>query len=105
MLSESPQGRKAWGAIVNSTRSLLRVRKVDVESGGRWVLANCLWLSLNLSFSQEAAAWIHEVEDLSNEEKQKLMERLEQAVWAFPRALTRHLLSEQEDQEDFARDW
>jgi len=32
------------------------------------------------------------------------MERLEQAVWAFPRSLTRHLLSEREDQEDYARD-
>ena len=57
-----------------------------------------------LSTTQEAAAWLHEVEGLSNEEKQSLMVRLEQAVWSFPRSLTRHLLSEQEDQEDFARD-
>ena len=53
---------------------------------------------------REAAAWIHEVEGLSNEEKQRLMVRLEQAVWAFPRSLTRHLLSAQEDDADYARD-
>jgi ion channel-forming bestrophin family protein len=52
---------------------------------------------------REGAAWIHE-SDISNDQKQKLMERLEQAVWAFPRAVTRHLLSAQEDQEDFAND-
>jgi len=70
------EGRKNWGAIVNSCRTIVR----------------------------EAAAWVHEVEGLSNEQKQKLMVRLEQAVWAFPRSLTRHLLSAQEDDADYARD-
>jgi predicted membrane chloride channel (bestrophin family) len=53
---------------------------------------------------REAAAWIHENESLSNEQKQRLMERLEQAVWGFSRSLTRHLLSPMEDQQDYAKD-
>ena len=68
----------------------------------RWLL--CIVAPTVSGNVKEAAAWLHEVEGLSNEEKQRLMVRLEQAVWAFPRSLTRHLLSEQEDQEDFARD-
>ena len=32
------------------------------------------------------------------------MERLEQAVWSFPRSVTRHLISEAEDQNEYATD-
>jgi predicted membrane chloride channel (bestrophin family) len=71
------EARKNWGAIVNSCRTIMR----------------------------EAAAWVHEAPDeVSGEERQRLMERLERAVWAFPRSLTRHLLSEREDQVDYAAD-
>lgn len=52
---------------------------------------------------REGAAWIQEA-SVPNEEKQRLMERLEQAVWCFPRSLTRHLLSAREDDENYARD-
>lgn len=50
---------------------------------------------------REGAAWIQEA-SMPNEEKQRLMERLEQAVWCFSRSLTRHLLSAQEDAADYA---
>jgi ion channel-forming bestrophin family protein len=50
---------------------------------------------------REAAAWIKEA-PIPNEDKQRLMERLEQAVWCFSRSLTRHLLSAREDEADFA---
>jgi ion channel-forming bestrophin family protein len=50
---------------------------------------------------REGAAWIHEA-SIPNEEKQRLMERLEQAVWCFPRSLTRHLLSAREDDANYA---
>lgn len=53
---------------------------------------------------REAAAWIHENNTLSTEQKQRLLERLEQAVWGFSRSLTRHLLSPIEDQNDYAKD-
>jgi ion channel-forming bestrophin family protein len=52
---------------------------------------------------REGGAWVHE-SSLPEEQKQKLMERLEQAVWSFPRSVTRHLLAEQEDQADFVED-
>ena len=70
------EARKNWGAIVNSSRSILR----------------------------EGAAWVHECDTISNEEKQRLMERLEQAVWSFSRSLTRHLLSAREDEVNYAND-
>jgi ion channel-forming bestrophin family protein len=70
------EGRKNWGIMINSCRSIMR----------------------------QGAAWIHESSTLSNEQKQCCMERLEQAVWSFPRSVTRHLLSENEDQNDFATD-
>lgn len=69
------EGRKNWGAQVNSCRSILR----------------------------EGAAWIAET-DLSIEDRQKVLTRLECAVWSFCRSTTRHLLSEREDQEEFAKD-
>ena len=53
---------------------------------------------------REAAAWVHECDNLTNDQKQQLMERLEQAVWCFSRSLTRHLLSAREDEADYARD-
>lgn len=54
---------------------------------------------------REGAAWVHDTSNiLTEEERQRLMERLEQAVWSFPRSVTRHLLSEQEDAADFAKD-
>ena len=51
----------------------------------------------------QSAAWIHSM-DISHEEKHRLMARLAAAVWCFPRSLTRHLLSEAEDQADYAAD-
>lgn len=69
------EGRKNWGAMVNSSRTILR----------------------------EAAAWIQEAA-LSNDEKQRLMERIEMAVWCFNRSVTRHLLSAREDEADYASD-
>jgi ion channel-forming bestrophin family protein len=53
---------------------------------------------------REGAAWIQECDTINNDEKQKLMERLEQAVWCFSRSLTRHLLSAREDENDYAND-
>lgn len=53
---------------------------------------------------REGAAWVHDTQSLTDNERQLLMERLEQAVWCFPRSLTRHLLSAQEDDADYARD-
>ena len=69
------EARKNWGAIVNNSRTIMR----------------------------QGAAWVHSA-DLPHEEKHRLMARLAAAVWCFPRSLARHLLSEQEDQEDYAAD-
>jgi predicted membrane chloride channel (bestrophin family) len=52
---------------------------------------------------RQGAAWVHQA-DISPEEKHRLMARLAAAVWAFPRSLTRHLLSANEDNEDYATD-
>jgi ion channel-forming bestrophin family protein len=73
------EGRKNWGAIVNSSRTILR----------------------------QGAAWIHDTtvnKDLTDEDRQKLMVRLEKAVWCFCRSVTRHLLSAKEDEADYAAD-
>lgn len=69
------EARKAWGMIVNSSRTIMR----------------------------QAAAWVHET-DLPDLEKQLLMARLAAAVWCFPRSLTRHVLSAREDDAAFAED-
>jgi ion channel-forming bestrophin family protein len=69
------EARKNWGAIVNNSRTIMR----------------------------QGAAWNHE-SPLPPEEKQRLMARLAAAVWCFPRSLTRHLLSADEDADDYAVD-
>ena len=69
------EARKNWGAIVNNSRTIMR----------------------------QGAAWNHE-SPLPPEEKQRLLARLAAAVWCFPRSLTRHLLSAEEDADDYAID-
>lgn len=61
-------------------------------------------VSSSRTILREAAAWVHEVDSLSEEEKQQRMLRLEQAVWAFPRSVTRHLLSAEEDDANYVRE-
>jgi len=69
------EARKAWGVTVNNCRTILR----------------------------QASAWILKA-DLPDQEKQELLSRIAFAVWAFPRSLRRHLLSEYEDEESFVAD-
>ena len=69
------EARKAWGVIVNHSRTIAR----------------------------KTSSWIME-SDLPYEEKQRLLTRIADAVWAFPRAERRHLLSEFEDEADFVTD-
>jgi putative membrane protein len=66
------EARKAWGAIVNHSRNIVRL----------------------------GAGWVTEDDDLAR----KHLERLANAVWAFPRCLQRHLLGRREDEEAFCRD-
>ena len=42
--------------------------------------------------------------DLPYEERQRLLSRVADTVWAFPRAEQRHLLSEYEDEANFVAD-
>lgn len=37
------------------------------------------------------------------DEKQRLLNRIRDTIWAFPRALARHLLSEREDEENYCQ--
>jgi ion channel-forming bestrophin family protein len=67
------EGRKNWGSIVNNSRTIMR----------------------------EGSAWIHSAKTISSDEKHRLLARLAAAVWLFPRAMTRHLLSPVEDEIDF----
>jgi predicted membrane chloride channel (bestrophin family) len=53
--------------------------------------------------ARESAAWIHKA-DLPDVEKYRLVRRIADAVWLFPRALQRHLLQPAEDEEPFRRD-
>jgi ion channel-forming bestrophin family protein len=69
------EGRKNWGAIVNSCRTIMR----------------------------EGSTWIHESE-VPSEEKRRLIGRLAAAVWSFPRSMTRYLLSPAEDEAAYAAD-
>jgi ion channel-forming bestrophin family protein len=69
------EGRKNWGAIVNSSRTIMR----------------------------EGSAWIHESK-VPREEKRRLICRLASAVWSFPRSMTRHLLSPTEDEAAYVAD-
>jgi len=69
------EARKSWGVIVNNSRTIAR----------------------------KTSSWIME-SDLPYEEKQALLVRVADAVWAFARAERRHLLSKHEDEEDFIVD-
>lgn len=69
------EARKAWGVIVNNSRTVVR----------------------------KTSSWIME-SDLPEAEKQRLLQRVADAVWAFSRAMRRHLLSEFEDEDEFVRD-
>ena len=63
------EARKAWGVIVNNSRTILR----------------------------QTSSWISKA-DIPAAEKQRLMKRVADAVWLFPRAEQRHLLSKREDE-------
>ena len=73
--TQSPVLLQAWGVIVNNCRSIAR----------------------------KTSSWIME-SDMPYEEKQKLLVRIADAVWAFPRAEQRHLLSGYEDEIQFQLD-
>jgi putative membrane protein len=62
------EARKAWGVIVNNSRSVAR----------------------------QTSTWIQKT-DLPKEEKVRLMRRLTTAVWLFPRTMQTHLLNPAED--------
>jgi putative membrane protein len=66
------EARKAWGVIVNNSRTILR----------------------------QTSSWIAKA-DLPASEKQRIMRRVADAVWLFPRAEQRHLLSAREDEEAY----
>lgn len=69
------EARKAWGVVVNNSRTVAR----------------------------QTSTWIKQ-SDLPYEEKQRLLRRCADCVWAFPRSLTRHFLSEREDEEAFCQE-
>jgi len=68
------EARKAWAAVTNNSRTIAR----------------------------QTSAWI-KYSDMPFPEKQRLLKRIGDIVWAFPRSLCRHLLSEREDEEDYCR--
>jgi len=67
------EARKAWGVIVNHSRTLLR----------------------------QSASWIYQAPSMSVPEKRRHMKRIAHAVWLFPRAQQRHLLPPREDEEAY----
>jgi len=69
------EARKAWGVIVNNSRTIVR----------------------------QTAVWLMQA-DIPAEEKQRLMKRVADAVWLFPRAEMRHLLSPREDEKSYVND-
>jgi ion channel-forming bestrophin family protein len=52
---------------------------------------------------RESAAWIQTM-DIPDSEKYRLVRRIADSVWLFPRALQRHLLNPAEDEETFQKD-
>jgi predicted membrane chloride channel (bestrophin family) len=62
------EARKAWGVIVNNSRSVAR----------------------------QTSTWIQKT-DLPKEEKVRLLRRIATAVWLFPRTMQTHLLNPAED--------
>eukprot|EP00591_Stephanopyxis_turris_P013526 CAMPEP_0195511510 /NCGR_PEP_ID=MMETSP0794_2-20130614/3794_1 /TAXON_ID=515487 /ORGANISM="Stephanopyxis turris, Strain CCMP 815" /LENGTH=364 /DNA_ID=CAMNT_0040639113 /DNA_START=323 /DNA_END=1417 /DNA_ORIENTATION=+ len=69
------EARTAWGSIINNSRSIVRM--------------GCGWLEPGV---------------VPREEERAMQERLANAVWSFSRSLTRHLLSEEEDEEAYRKD-
>jgi predicted membrane chloride channel (bestrophin family) len=69
------EARKNWGVIVNNSRTIMR----------------------------QGSVWIQQ-SNISIEEKQRLMERLAAAVWAFSRAMSRQFLSANEDEQAYCND-
>lgn len=68
------EGRKNWEFIANSCRTIVR----------------------------EGCGWILPTEHIPPSEKQRLLCRLAAAIWCFPRSMTRHLLSADEDEANYA---
>jgi putative membrane protein len=69
------EARGCWGKIINHSRNIMRM-------GSSWTLKGAT--------SENQAQRVENVQNLAT------------AVWEFPRALTRHLLSKEEDEMDFA---
>jgi ion channel-forming bestrophin family protein len=68
------EARKAWGVIVNNSRTVIR----------------------------ESSAWILQT-DIPDSEKYRLIHRIAECVWLFPRSLQRHLLNPAEDEEAYVK--
>lgn len=68
------EARKAWGVIVNNSRTVIR----------------------------ESSAWILQT-DIPDSEKFRLIHRIAECVWLFPRSLQRHLLNPAEDEEAYVK--
>jgi hypothetical protein len=73
------EGRKNWESIVNQSRTIMR-------EGGIWVQPQ------------------NPADAIPTSEQRRLLGRLAGAVWAFPRSMTRHLLSAEEDEQAYCND-
>lgn len=78
------EARTAWGAIINNSRSVVRL-------GGCWTQSQLL---------KEAAQTEGDYDAIAADQQAKLR-RLADSTWSFPRSLQRHLLSFQEDEDDY----
>ena len=71
------EARTNWGKIINHSRNIARL-------GSSWTLPGA---------SKE-----------NKNTREEVLDRLALCIWSFPRSLTRHLLSEYEDEEQFQYD-
>lgn len=83
------EARSAWGRIINQSRNVMR-------QGTVWTLPN-----VN---PHDATNSDLNVKQMSMEERREKIDNLRKATWSVPRALSRHLLSAGEDEDEFCND-
>ena len=86
--------------------ALLLVFKTNT-SYQRWDEARKAWETVknnSRSIARQTTAWVYESDQLTNEEKYRLMRRIADALWLFPRTLQTHLIHPVEDEDAYRRD-
>ena len=93
---------------LHATHNAITVFKTNT-SYQRWDEARKAWETVknnSRSIARQTTAWVYHSDNnqLTDEEKYRLIRRVADALWLFPRTLQTHLLHPVEDQDAYRRD-